>query len=233
MHPSLGRVVDGWSQSGKLVTGSPNNIVSLQADFTKIGADVFTVQFALSAPVDGAFRAIATVTWTVEGNQIVRQLDVSNGASISAPAQSVKVIVNDVTPPEVGAPSGETYGVTISVTKGSRPYGAVPVTLKAVGPSGDTTVFSLGSGATQNFAIPEGAGVTSVEVTAGTDLVGITPDVFIQHANSIAAFKVYKYGDQGSGTGFVAISPMATFVSLTNLNASHAVLVAVTWGIDG
>lgn len=236
---TLRRLVDGWSTGGKLVTQNRNQNVSLQADFTKrdptydiLGSGVYTVQFAISKPTTGVYRAVATITWTVEGNQIVRQIDVNNGASLSAPSQAVRIQISDETPPEMGGPAGEEYGVTVFITKGTRAFSSVPATLKGL-IAGSVELFTLGAGASIDVEVPENAGASSVEVTAAVSLAGVSPDILITHDNPVASFKAYKYADQGAGAGFVALSAMASLVTLKNLDVTHGALVSVTWGIDG
>lgn len=227
---------DSWSTSNKLITTDKMKAVSLQADFP-VG-DVYTVQLAIDPPKSGVYRAIALVTWTVEGNQISRQIDAGNGASISAPSKAVRVAVNDITTNPVGGTAGEPYGVTIAITRGTRAFGGRPPTLKASDASGNFGIHDLAPGGNVRYPIPLGAGVTSVEVAAfptagGMIVAGPTPDVSILHANTSVALKGYKYADPGAGTDFVSVSPLATEIVITNFELVHNVNVSVTWGIDG
>jgi hypothetical protein len=235
---------DGWSQSGPLRVNAPNDSVSLQANFPI--ADVYTIQFGVSSPPSNIYRAVATITWTVEGNPITRQVDVGNGVSISAPSQAVKVIVNDATNTTTGGVPNEKYGVTISITRGTRPYTGQPATLKAINPAGTIAIFLLtgigGGASVAAYAIPQNIGVISVEVTAvGGDPTSAPPlpgaptlpNVTITHANGPNNLKRYLYTDQVSGVGFVSLSPQTTTIFLSNGSPTNNVFVSVTYGIDG
>lgn len=220
---------DGWSSSGKLTRLDPNGLVTLQADFTEVGADVWTVQFSVNAPAgtsnntDGIYRAIATVQWTVEGNTIVRQIDVGNGTSISAPSQAVRVSVVDATQAAKVDLSGVQYGITISVTRGVRAFGTLPPTLfgESISIAGNNHAI---------IPIPTGAGVTSVEITAlDSTNPGTNPVIRVLHQNT-GTFKAYTQNQFDSG--FVAVAPSAIQIEIDNLTAD-LIVVAVTWGIDG
>lgn len=213
---------DGWSQSGKLTTLNPNNLVSLQANFPI--ADVYTVQFAVGPPSGGVFRAIATISWTVEGNTIVRQVDVGNGVSISAPSQAVRVQVVDATDPAKIAIGGQQYGVTISVTRGVRPFASLPPVL-----FGETVSIPAGSIAVVN--VPHSAGVTSVEVTALDFSAPATNPIATIRQQNTGDIKSYAIG-QGDN-GFVAVAPSVTHLTIQNLDLANPILTSLTWGIDG
>jgi hypothetical protein len=99
----------GWSQSGLLQTFVSTDKVKCQANMPR--SIYYTVQFAITAPSpvefsNGAgglipypfvYRAVATVRWNVEGNNVQRQLDVGQGTVISGPAQGFSVSVQDAT----------------------------------------------------------------------------------------------------------------------------------------
>lgn len=226
---------DGWSSSGKLTVQGAGQPVTLQAAFPI--ADVYTVQFAVTPPDSGVFRAVATIIWTVEGNQILRQVDIGNGVSISAPSQSVRVMVNDRTIDQLSGHIGETYAVTVSVTRGVRPASDRPPTLASDGaivPAAPAIVpIALLAGQTATYIVPQGAGVVSVAVSAAALTAGITPDLLIAQGNPVLNTKLYKYEDQGAGDSFIAIAPFATQVLVTNLDPTNTIIVSATWGIDG
>ncbi|MGO9835531.1 MAG: hypothetical protein ACLP1X_15090 [Polyangiaceae bacterium] len=230
---------DGWSSSGTLVTGSGNQPVTMQADFPE--ADVYTIEFAVDPPTGGVYRAVAQISWTVEGNTISRKLDVANGVAISAPAQAVRVQVNDFTAGSAPSPPQQ-YGVTISATRGTRPVTGQPPTYLVF----PVQVEILASGGappykSDFFPIEQGAGVISVSVAA-TSLAGplssvnpaTVPNLLIQQQDaSGVVLKSYKYDDQGVGPAFVAISPLATQVFVINLDTSNPVYFSAVWGIEG
>jgi hypothetical protein len=227
---------DGWSTSGNLITAGSGQPVTLQAAFP--AADVYTVQFAVTPPESGVFRAIAKITWTVEGNQISREVDIGNGVSISAPSQSVRVAVTDATSLALSGASGQKYAITISVTRGVRPASDRPPTLAGEGVIPPGTNISIApinllAGQTAKYLVPVSAGVVSVAVSAATLVAGVDADVLISQGNPTTNTKLYKYSDQGAGDAFVSIAPFATQVLVTNVDPTNACIISLTWGIDG
>ncbi len=222
----------GWSSSGKLITGESTKSASLQAAFPE--ADVYTVQFSVDPPHSRVYRAVATIIWTVEGNQISRMVDVANGVSLSSPSQAVKIIVNDLTTVAEGGTPGQDYGVTISIVRGTRAYTGIPATLKAAESNGIISALALPIGGGLTYPIPPNAGVISVSVTA-LPASGTPPSDFaIGHTNAASiVMKIYSYNDPEVGPEFIAVSPLATIIALTNIDATRADSVSVTWGIDG
>ena len=220
----------GWSSSGKLIVAETSKSVSLQAAFPE--ADVYTIQFSLDPPKSLIFRAVATIVWTVEGNQISRMVDVANGVTVSSPSQAVKVIVNDLTKTGSGGVAGEEYGVTISVVRGTRAYTGVPATLKAADINGTVLEEILLASGSTTFPIPQGAGVVSVSVAAFSAAAGGVK-LLISQNNTASNVKIYGYTDQGVGPNFIAVSPLATFIGLSNTDNANPVSVSTTWGIDG
>jgi hypothetical protein len=222
---------DGWSQSGTLISGNANQPVTMQANFPE--SNTYTVMFGVDPPPSGVFRAVAIVSWTVEGNTITRQIDIGSGVAISAPAQAVRVIVNDLTTPALGGTAGEKYGVSISVTRGIRAVASNPPTLSGVSPIGDITIFPLATGVSGLWPVPQGAGVEAVTVAASTFTAGVPADLNIAQQNAVPVIlKSYRYEDQGSGDAFVALSPLATGILITNLGPTTT-FVTVTFASNG
>jgi hypothetical protein len=236
---------DGWSSSGTLTTRSSGQPITVQAKFPV--AAVYTVQFAVTPPASGVFRAVATIVWTVEGNQISRQIDIGNGVSISAPSQAVRIIVNDLTTAPLGGAAGESYGVTVSITRGVRPASNRPPTLSGEGaiipappatpPPPSVLPIALAPNQTATYFIPQTAGVVSVAISAVVIFLPAAPDigafVVIAQGNPSANTKTYRYEDQGAGDSFIVITPFATEVTLTNFDPTNNVIVSLVWGIDG
>ena len=218
---------DGWSSSGKLTTGNGQQPVTMQADFPE--ADVYTVQFAVDPPTAGVYRATAQISWTVEGNTITRLVDVANGVAVSAPSQAVRVIINDATPSDAGATLNQSYGITVSATRGTRPNTGQPPTYLAF-----PIQVQIGPSANLQFQIPQGAGAISLEVAAASTLATASPDLLIEQQNASAVvLKSYRYLDQGVGVGFVPLSALATEIELSNLDGVNAVNVSACFGIEG
>lgn len=166
-----------WSTSGTLRTPAPTGpgglgergteSVSLQAVFDEPG--VYTVQFALvarlpNAPFDFPLvaQARAEITWSVEGNQITRIVDLTDGCSVVGLGQGVRVVVRDVTPLQtIPQQTPYDYTIGISVTKGTKNSAVTPPTYKlASAVTMDTD---------KTFAIPHDAGANALFVYPGFD----------------------------------------------------------------
>jgi len=105
------QVKGGWSQSGPLQQFFPNQRVKCQANLPY--SQYYTVQFnvtpqdlpnvtdgsgppPLIVPYVFAYRAVATIRWSVEGNFVSRMVDVGNGNAISGPGQGFAISVQDL-----------------------------------------------------------------------------------------------------------------------------------------
>lgn len=215
----------GWSQSGNLTTGDPNGKVSLQANFAP-DAGYYTVQFGVSGTVTGnSYRPVALCTFTVEGNNVVREIDVSDGATISGPGQAIRVQVTD----DTSENPGQKYGVSIQVTPGTRPTTEQPPTL-----FGGRLNQTLGETSEE---IPQNVGIISVFVTAiyvdGTGAVqpGPAPLVVQLFDGSSHLLSQFYAGLQGA---WVPVPAGASFIEFQNFGAAGGTVnVAWTWGIDG
>jgi len=239
-----GKEVTAWSQSGNLVTFSPNNAVTMQKQFGEPGN--YTVQFGLGSPpgpagsVAAVRRPKAVVQWSIEGNTVTRELTVLNGTSISGQASAVSVrLFDDLVTGMVGTAGGQYVG-SIQVSKGLRAGIQSPVfTPRAYQtvPGGVfvTTNGSIGvaAGVSVNVPIPEGA--ISVQVTASCDF---SPPPVLTQADVQAVF-VNEVGAPVSlwfpvPPDIVAVPSQATFLQLRHF-AAPAILVdfGVVFGIDG
>jgi hypothetical protein len=136
-----------WSRFGTLYTPEPNGAnpglrrpeeVSMQALFTD-DPGVYTLQFQVEAnPTSVAFgitlpaRALADVTWSVEGNSITRRIHVTDGCTIVGTGQGVRVVVRDDT--ELQAISSQVsypYTVGMTLTKGNKSMTTPPLYILA------------------------------------------------------------------------------------------------------
>lgn len=233
----------GWQVSGNLTTGIPKGSsggnISLQANFEQEPAN-YTVQFGVTAPPLSnsgdqiPFAAFGEITWSVEGNDIRRLVSIANGASVTAPAQGVKVIAYDESGTEFGNVS---YGISIQVTKGSRPSVQQPPCLALFAP--DTTPKTqrilVTPGSSLDIEIPRNAGVISIYPTVQSDPDStLTPNVDYQ-IQEWSEFGIQKLIDPGS---WVPTSPLATFFRLENQfplasPSSPNLYFTLTLGIDG
>jgi hypothetical protein len=105
------QVKGGWSQSGDVLQFSQSQRVKCQANLPY--SRYYTIQFNVQPPslitfnnvtIPFAFRAVATIKWSVEGNLVTRVIDVGNGVSISGPGQGFQVQVQDMTAVPVDGP---------------------------------------------------------------------------------------------------------------------------------
>jgi hypothetical protein len=226
----------GWSQSGKLRVGSSGNPVTLQAIFKKPGP--YTVQIAIpnpfftSAGMAFASKATATLIWTVEGNQIVRQVSVGNGVSVQGVGEGVTVIVNDTTDGTAKAVPGIDYDVSISVAYGTRATTQQPPQFDVFDPA-TGGAFVIAPGGSAFVRIPQNIGVISVLVTAGfpSGTNGVIPpnDVQVVHSGVV----IQKSYDPRILTTFVPVGPGTNLITVNNLNGAQTYDVSITFGIDG
>jgi hypothetical protein len=229
MPPQRSGFKDGWSKTGKLRTGRPQEQgLTMQAQFTQdiggSGAQYYTVQFSVKAPPSGFFEAVADVIWSVEGVDVRRKISVINGATISGTAQAVKVSVVDATDPNVFP--NEEYEVDIAVTPGVRPAQQQPPRLFG-------GAFSIPAGGPPiNVPIPQDAGVISVNISAyrvptAPLALGDAMGLMGNNVIPLSGFVVKPEGD-----GWIPVPPGANILQLIN-NSAFALGYGVTWGIEG
>lgn len=225
---------DGWSTSGPLVTGNQTQIVSLQVNFPK--SDVYTVQFNTNYTTDVATglpffaRPVATITWTVEGNRVTRQVDIGNAIAISGTAQAVQVTVQDLTrvPPFTG---GVTYSVDILVTPGVRPNDEVAPIFRA-GSSGN-----IAPGGSADIDIPLTVGAVSLfpyitSVPGGTIIPQGAVSIVLEFVGPVVTNNgIY---DPYVNPGWVPLPPGTNRIHINNLAGSPAtILVVCIVGVQG
>lgn len=151
---------DGTAVTGILTSQERDKKVSAQKQFRRPGP--FTVQFSLKIPQDiGAIVVEAEVTWSVNGNQIVRRVAVDQGMTISGNAESVAVSVVDATDPLSLFPNRD-YQVTITIAPGTRPAGAMPPRYTI-----PEYRVEVAAGATAQFLIPDDIGAVAINTTVG------------------------------------------------------------------
>lgn len=214
-----------WAQSGKLTVGDSNNTVSMQTRAQDDTAQVWTVQFDVSAPASSPYRAIATVTFSTNGNPVTRKVDIGNGLTISGTAEQVSVSVQDQTT-NPDAVNGTQYGVTITATPGLRPVTSEPPTLLAF-----ELAQAINPSVTLNIPYPVGSGANQVRVMYYANTPPIGNGIFVS-AVDINDKVIFAVANTDGDTGWIPVpggtQQLAIFVS----NASKITLNAV-WGIDG
>lgn len=226
----------GWSASVPMKVGQEEAQSGLNPTFPI--ADYYTVRFGVSAPPNGIFACTASIQWVVEGNIIKRQVSVANGIAISGTGQSVDVKLQDVTGEVVGGNEGDDYSVSIQVSRGTRPVESAPPILQAelADSSGFVSAPVVGSvgailmppGSLIAYNVPQDAGAVSFEVAVAP---AIANSFLVTQTNSVAY--VFKATDPGVQTGFVALEPGTTTVTIANDDPTESSYVTLTWGIEG
>ena len=167
--------------------------------------------------------ATAEFTWTVNGISQRRVIDAVAGATLTGVAESLRVIIKDVTDVTV-FPAGVTYGVTVSVAARTRPTTAVPPVLTVA------LAQSLAAAAEIEFDVPVGANSIAVYGTqtgGGTPILQIDEKAFYSPVDSHVVLEtVPRLGE------FTPLLTGVQRVGVTNVGGAGAV-VTVVFGIDG
>jgi hypothetical protein len=242
-----------WAISGILTTKG-QGAVKLQKIFiltegNKVVEDesgYYTVQFGLIPPAGTAFDTTATITFKVNGQQVVRQVSVGQGTTISGMCEAIDVLVQD-TSSLAAITANVQYEVTISVIKGTRASALSQPMLKgiATGRQGSAAALNNGgigaqtvaAGTSIVYAVPQNVGVVLVEVS-GIDTT--TPDpakvnLLVQQFTDLTALTLIKEYMIGipQEPRLIPLAPNASFVNVINNSAADSARVSVNWGIDG
>src|SRR5271165_1265351 len=123
----------------------------------------YTVQFHVEPPNDGdGYLCLATITWKIKGMPLKRVITVGPGIAITGVAEAVDVKLQDMSFLAGGIggarPTGQTYTVTITVSKGSRPTTMLPPVLWR---GRGIDVFAIPPLSAHEFLVPEDSGVIS------------------------------------------------------------------------
>lgn len=163
----------GWSTSGKITlvgnavaTGQPRSrgSASLQVNFPKVG--YYTIQFSITPignwAIDIVRRAKATITWSVEGNSVRREIEVVDGTSISGTATAVNISIVDDSNVFFPVTADSVYVVSAQVTPGTRPtYGNSQPPMLLPDTNNGLQV-ALPAATARTFDIPQQSGVNQV-----------------------------------------------------------------------
>lgn len=249
----------GAGRTQTLTRGSSSPSTMLSENFTdpetgEARAAVYTLQFAFM-PVGNANGTVvpstqnptvcyATITWTIDGNQIKRQVSVANGQSIAGCGSACIVSVVDDTDVLPGGDPVPNYNVTVTLTPGSRgsnqlgptyftndytqlPSGTIVI---GGGSSGELDIDSAGHDNVVNIDFPEGSGLTSVQVTLGTDDGSPVNAVIRQLSHSGGIVKVY---DDANYYSFVPLDPRTRGIRIENLSSTVKCWWGICFGVDG
>ncbi len=230
----------GWGTSGKLITGHPEKMVSMQANFPDPGS--YTIEFSKDNPggSNEPIFAEALITWAVEGNYVTRRVNIADGVSVTGVAQAVKIIMTDATSSLFGAPNNTTYGVACQVARGVRgsnkqPPTLVPTTFVPIGSpqgAGGAGFYEVVAGQQLFVALPTDAGIISLYtvVSAGAPLTEFQPMVSLLNNGFIL-----KQYDPRDYPDWVPTTPGCDQIRLDNNvgGGGQVINFGLTFGIDG
>jgi hypothetical protein len=224
----------GGGDSRDLLTQEQNKVYAMLANAMTQEGGVYTFTFGVSK-IAVIFSALVTLRTSENGNTVKRQFHVVNGTSITVAGRVLDLRIQDVTPTVLPVTGGDTpgagtkYTVSVVVERGTRASDNFPTLWAgcfALTNSGGITPLVT-------VQIPQESGVISAEVCA---LSAASPpgasEVVVEFfgPGGSGIFKAYRVADK---PGFVLIPPGATEIVVSNLDATNATLVTVTWGIDG
>lgn len=229
--------IHGWSASGLLTT--PNfdatpiihhaSGIPLDCTFPKGG--YYTLQFNLSyanvpANAQVAVRALAEISWFVEGNLISRRMHVMSGSCISGIGQSVKVRLRDDSLLGEAAveplPTPFQYFATMVVVPGSRPGQTQPLYLPAI-----CTQKTLNAGQIDTIDVPSEAGIDEFYIqTRGLNLNTDALNFKVHSEPMVCEF------DGHSVNRWIPIMPGSRRLVITN-DTSDDIKYSVFFGIEG
>jgi hypothetical protein len=226
--------LEGWSGNGTLTVADPQKRAKVfgQADFKKTGQ--YTVQFSVQPPKSAPssfieVRAKATVTWSVEGNYVSRQISLYDGASISGVGQAAKIVIEDAS--IVGFHAGPVtyadYDVSWQVAPGTRPSQNQPPVLNLFGTWAPGQADAL-------IALPQNVGAISTFIEFASDPVFYATDVItveiLDSATVVQAFSA----SPGVMPQWRPIPPGAQTIKLTRSNTiGQSPRININLGIDG
>lgn len=221
------KVFRGWQKSGSLFVGNTAVILPMQVNFPDPG--YYTLQFSANPknpPI--SFKAVADITWSVEGNQISRRVSIQNGMTISGPGQAVTLRMRDVSGAGT-AWDGQQYDVTAQVTRGSRPTSAAPPLLF------ERNSFGVAAGGSAvAVQVPQNVGINSVLVAVSQQLfatAGTPQNVSVAQQDPSGG--VLFFWNPVVNPGFIPILPGVTQLTIENDDTAKNAEVSVVWGIDG
>lgn len=244
--------VKSWSKFGPLRAGIVGSAQVAQVDLSTNPA-YHTVQFAIKALDPQGALAVATVAeviWSVQGNQIRRLINVTNGAALSGLADNVNIKIFDASSPAVWAGATEenrTYFVSATMTKGTRPTLEQPPLLNTradITSQTDPNAAYLSSpivvasgGGTGTWNVPENVGAISYYWTYAADA---PPGVFTGSELTVTeqlpptgAPQTANIGDVSCANQWRRLYPNVSRLLFTNNHASEAANISVIWGVEG
>ena len=234
----------GWQGTATLISGSLSSTTILNVNFDH--ADVHTLEFHVDPPsnsgpppfgppVPGLYNAVATITWTVGGNQIIRQVSVTNGTSISGTAEGCIVQIADDTP-DPGIEKQQfinlPYTVSVTISPGVRANTQQPPTLQANDTTGYYGVVTVVPDGAVYYVVPVSSGAVSVSITAIDGVTGEYPAGITLIQYSGAGLFFLSQAPVPNPSGWMPLYPGTGVIEIMNSGPNN-ILVSPVWGIDG
>ncbi len=222
----------GWAQGGQFQPGASNPLSVMSVN--RLPAGNYTIQFNVIDPNSASnltpgdvVRARATISWKVNGNPVIRVVDIGEGVTVTGVAEAVDVQIQDVSFTSAGTPiigRGLPYTITVTCAPGTRPAVQQPPTVAL-------PQTNIAAGAQKNFAVPPGA--ISVFVAVFPAVLGASIGAYQVQVNQLALNSSLKIYDPRQ-SDWVPLIPGATQVAvLTDVALVIDTEVQVTFGIDG
>jgi hypothetical protein len=215
----------GWSQSKSLIVGDHVNGLTCQAN--RLIPGTYTAQFfigPLSKPiVMGSRKAVAKVSWRINGNEVNRLVDCVDGASITGQAEAFRVEILDASSP-TSPQADTTYVVGVNVARGSRATSERPFYTES------NTVITAGGSA--DLVLTPEVGATSVFVTAAFPTAGEAAAPGDLTVRQLTASGIAKMYDPLLYT-WVPLAPDTTILRFHNNDLANSMVVYTTLGVDG
>lgn len=277
-RPNIENAAYGWSSSGNIIvpivpfgaggeTSPIEKIGPLQIRFPKPG--YHTVQFnliqkrpAINEDVLNplAVRAGAEIIWSVQGNSVRRQINVTDGTAISGTGEGANILVFDDSFVNGVTDAEYEYDVSMQVTPGARPNlaGSQPPIKNAelgfYGVSSANEFVAAGSFSIANAAvpplldsrtsiyIPQNCGINSYHLNIAVEGAGALPlpagdsILITQSAGSPNVAQDIGTVNYNSINKWNPITPGAKIIQITNryelVNPSH-LFGFILFGVDG
>ncbi len=230
----------GWQVNGKLIPRSPfagsaivptlgQEGVSLQAAFKESREHTIQLDIDNSADDNASahfIRAVANITWNVEGGFVTRRVSCTPGMSVTGVAQAVRIVIQDASVVPVGQVM-RPYIVSALVAPGSRPSVQQPPFLE-----GDRTLVA--NNGTVTLPAPIGVGAISLYLSLSPNALGtaLAAGQYNAEMRGNTGFAL-KSWDPIQQQGWIPLAPGTVAVVISATGAGPITFVVPTWGIDG
>jgi hypothetical protein len=239
----------GWSATGTMRNNGNSHTAHLQVNFLEketrpSPSKNYTVQFSVGPTIDRTTKQIRTdvsvrpqaeIKWSVEGNDVRRVVDVTNGMSLTGVGEAIRVTCSDAS--NTNGTDPVDYDVSITVAPGSRASVQQPPSLSFLFDDGIDApgyLIPVPANTTKVIAIPQNSGVISAFITAVAVPYIVMPDGIAEVRQIAAGGFLQRRYDPLNQSGWVPIVNGAVQLALVNHFAATTELeYSVTFGIDG